>query len=47
VDAAEKAKTLSEDQAHDFKDQIQKLTKKHEDEVDSIVKAKTFEIEDV
>ena len=47
IDAIEKAKTLSEDQAHDLKDQIQKLTKKHEDEIDSITAAKTKEIEEV
>ncbi len=47
VDTAEKGKTLSEDQAKDLKDGIQKLTKKHEDEIDSIVTAKTKEIEEV
>lgn len=47
ADAAEKAKTLSEDQAKDIKDRVQKLTKKHEDEIDALVAAKTKEIEQV
>jgi ribosome recycling factor len=46
-DVAEKAKTLSEDDSKDAKDRIQKLTKKHEDEIDAIVAAKTKEIEEV
>lgn len=46
-DAAEKAKTISEDQAKDAKDRIQKATKKHEDDIDALVKAKTAEIEEV
>ena len=47
ADAAEKSKTISEDQVKDLKDDVQKLTKKHEDEVDSIIAAKTKEIEEV
>jgi ribosome recycling factor len=47
VDAAEKAKTLSEDQAKDLKDRVQKLTKQYEDDIESIVVAKTKEIEEV
>ncbi|MEK6674720.1 MAG: ribosome recycling factor [Planctomycetota bacterium] len=47
IDAEEKAKTASEDQAKDIKDRIQKITKKHEDEVDSVMNAKTKEIEEV
>ncbi len=47
VDAAEKAKTIGEDLAKDAKDRIQKLTKKHEDEIDSILAGKTKEIEEV
>jgi ribosome recycling factor len=47
VDAAEKAKRLSEDEAKDSKDRIQKLTRKHEDELDEVVAAKTKEIKEV
>lgn len=48
ADTAEKKdKSLSEDEAKDVKDHVQKLTKKYEDEVDGIVKAKTAEIEEV
>ena len=47
ADAAEKAKTLSKDQAADIKDSVQKLTKKHEDDIASILAAKTKEIEEV
>jgi len=47
IDVAEKAKTLSEDSAKDAKDSIQKATKKYEDEIDSVVTAKTKEIEEV
>ncbi len=46
-DAAEKAKTVSEDQASDLKDAVQKLTKKYEDEIDAILAAKAKEIEEV
>ncbi|UCE58972.1 MAG: ribosome recycling factor [Phycisphaerales bacterium] len=47
ADAAQKAKTASEDEAKDAKERIQKQTKKHEDEVDGIVAAKAKEIEEV
>ncbi len=47
VDVEEKAKTISEDQAHDAKDAIQKLTKNHEDKLDEVLKAKTAEIKQV
>ena len=47
IEAAEKAKTVSEDEATSVKERIQKVTKKHEDEIDSIVTAKTKEIEEV
>jgi ribosome recycling factor len=44
IDVAEKAKTLSEDAAKDCKDRIQKLTKKHEDEIESVLAGKGKEI---
>ncbi len=47
ADAAEKEKTLSEDQVKDLKDRVQKITKNHEDGIDAVVKAKTKEIEEV
>lgn len=47
ADAAEKSKEISEDQAKDIKDRVQKLTKKYEDEVESIVVAKAKEIEEI
>jgi ribosome recycling factor len=47
VDAAEKAKAMSEDEAKDCKHRVQKLTKKHEDDVDSALAAKAKEIEEV
>lgn len=48
ADVAEKKdKTLSEDQAKDLKDGIQKMTKKYEDELDKIVTTKTKEMEEV
>ncbi len=47
VDVAEKAKTLSEDQAKDSKDRIQKMTKRSEDDVDVLVSTKSKEIEEV
>ncbi len=47
ADVAEKAKTLSEDQAKDLKDRIQKMTKRHEDDIESIIAAKTKDIEEV
>ena len=47
VDALEKAKTLSKDEAKDSKDRVQKLTRKHEEEIEAVVAAKTKEIEEV
>jgi len=47
IDAEEKAKTVSEDEAKEIKERIQKLTKKHEDEIDAQVKTKTKEIEEL
>ncbi|MCH8148669.1 MAG: ribosome recycling factor [Planctomycetes bacterium] len=47
ADAAEKAKSMSEDQAADVKDAVQKLTKKHEGTIDSMLTAKTKELEEV
>ena len=47
VDSAEKEKTVSEDEAKSLKDRIQKLTKKHEDEIDATLAAKAKEIEEV
>lgn len=47
VDAAEKAKSVSEDEAKDAKTRTQKLTKKHEDEMDELLKAKAVEIEEI
>jgi ribosome recycling factor len=44
IDAAEKAKSVSEDEAKDCKDRVQKFTKKHEDEIDTMIVAKTKEI---
>lgn len=47
IETAEKAKTISEDEATATKERIQKVTKKHEDEIDALVTAKTKEIEEV
>jgi len=47
ADVAEKAKSVSEDEAREMKDRVNKLTKKFEDEIDVIVAAKTKEIEEV
>ncbi|MFQ5413993.1 MAG: ribosome recycling factor [Phycisphaerae bacterium] len=47
VDAEEKAKTISEDAAKDAKERIQKLTKRHEDEIETILAAKTAEVSEV
>lgn len=46
VDAAEKDGTLSEDEASTAKDKVQKLTKKHEDEIDRLANNKAAEIEE-
>ncbi len=45
IDAEEKAKTVSEDAAKDVKDRIQKLTDKHEKDIDAVAAAKTKEVE--
>lgn len=47
VDAAEKAKTVSEDEAKDLKEAVQQLTKRYEDDIDSALAAKSKEIEEV
>jgi ribosome recycling factor len=47
IDAIEKAKTVSEDEAADAKDRVQTLTKNSEKEVDDVTAAKTKEIEAV
>ena len=48
IDTAEKKdKSLSEDEAKDAKDRIQKLTNKHESEIDEMTSAKSKEIEEV
>ncbi len=47
IDAAEKAKTVSEDDAKEVKDRIQKVTDKHEKDIDAVVAAKGKEIEEV
>ena len=47
IEAAEKAKAATEDEAKDAKDRVQKLTTKYESEIDSIIAAKTKEIEEV
>jgi ribosome recycling factor len=46
IDADEKASTVTEDEAKEARDAIQKLIKKFEDEVDRLVAAKTKEIEE-
>lgn len=47
IDTAEKDDQLTEDEAKDAKDRIQKLTKKHEDEIDALTAAKTKEMQEV
>ena len=47
TDQAEKDKAVSEDQAHDLKNEIQDLTKKFEGQVDENLKKKTDEILEV
>jgi ribosome recycling factor len=46
IDVEKKASTLSEDQADDAKDAIQKLTKRYEDEIDKLISDKSKEIEE-
>jgi ribosome recycling factor len=47
IDTEKKASTLTEDEADGTKDTIQKLTKKHEDEIDKLAAAKAKEIEEI
>lgn len=47
IEALEKAKTVTEDDSKAAKDRIQKLTTKHEADIDALVTAKTKEIEQV
>ena len=47
ADAAEKEKSLSEDEVKDVKDRVQRITNKHESEIDAVLTAKTKEIEEV
>lgn len=46
IDGEQKGKSCSEDEAKDAKDTVQKATKKHEDEIDQLLKAKSGEIEE-
>ena len=46
IDKSEKASELSEDEATRAKDDVQKLTKTHEDKVTEMLAAKTTEIEE-
>jgi ribosome recycling factor len=47
IDAEQKAKRISEDDADRSKENVQELTKKYEDQVDALVAAKATEIEEV
>ncbi|MEK6797983.1 MAG: ribosome recycling factor [Planctomycetota bacterium] len=47
IDTVEKEKKLSEDAAKDLKDKIQKITERHEKDIDAVVAGKTKEIEEV
>lgn len=47
IEVLEKAKTVTEDDAKSAKDRIQKLTTKHEGDIDALITAKTKEIEQV
>lgn len=47
IDADEKDKTMSEDDAEKCKENIQELTKKYEDQVDALVTSKSKEIQEV
>jgi hypothetical protein len=46
IDTAEKAKQLTEDAAEAGRETTQKLTKKHEDEIDALVTSKSKEIQE-
>ena len=47
IDTAKKDSTISEDQAEDARDEIQKLTKKFEGLIDELLAAKQKEIETI
>ena len=47
IETQEKEKKISEDEAKSAKDRVQKVTKKHEDEIDAVIAAKAKEIEEV
>jgi len=47
IDADEKDKAMSEDDAEKCKENIQELTKKYEDQVDALVTSKSKEIQEV
>ncbi|MCO6438880.1 MAG: ribosome recycling factor [Phycisphaerae bacterium] len=47
AETLEKDSKLSEDEAKDLKDRIQKLTKKFEDEIDAVMSAKSKELQQV
>ena len=47
ADASEKAKTMSEDECKSVKERVQKITKKHEDEIEALVSTKAKEIEQI
>ena len=47
ADKLQKASELSEDQAEDSKQEIQKLTGQYEEKVTELLKAKTEEIEEI
>jgi ribosome recycling factor len=47
IDTDKKASTLTEDEAEAAKDIIQKIIKRHEDDVDRLIAAKATEIEEV
>ena len=47
IEQLEKDKAIGEDDAKNAKERVQKITKKHEDEIDSVISAKTKEIEEV
>jgi ribosome recycling factor len=46
IDAQKKDSVITEDEADDLKDKVQKLTRDHENEIDSLTAAKTKEIEE-
>lgn len=47
IDADEKNKAMSEDDAEKCKENVQELTKKYEDQVDALVASKSKEIEEI